>query len=505
MRQRLRRPGFLRGAWFAFLGSVLLLAVLLGLLYWNPGQHSAAATGEPLLVYCAASQRGPIEAIARQYEAEYHVPVQLQYGPSETLLTNLQVARRGDLYVPADDSYLREAAARGLTAETIPLTTMVPVLAVRKGNPKHVRSLDDALRPDVRLGQANPDAAAIGKLTRAALKQRGRWDAVKARVVVDSPTVTEVANAVKIGTVDAGIVWDATVRQYPELEAVTVPEFADTTAHISLAVLRSSAQPTAALRFARYLAARDRGLREFARQGFAPVDGDAWAEEPELRLLAGAMLRPAIQDTLRDFEKREGVRVTTVYNGCGILVAQMRAGEHPDAYFACDKSFMSQVHDLFLDSVDVSMNRLVILVPKGNPHGIHTLEDLGKPGLRVGVGHEKQCALGALTQQALAQGGVLDPVMKNVVVQVPTGDMLVNNLRAGSLDAVVAYVSNAASAGAELEAIPIDVPCAVATQPVAVGKETPYRYLTGRLLEALHSGESRQRFEANGFHWQGSR
>ena len=56
-------------------------------------------------------------------------------------------------------------------------------------------------------------------------------------------------------------------------------------------------------------------------------------------------------------------------------------GKSPDAYFACDVSFMKQVHDLFLEATPVSTNQLVILVPKGNPHQIHSLNDLGKPGL----------------------------------------------------------------------------------------------------------------------------
>jgi ABC-type molybdate transport system substrate-binding protein len=216
------------------------------------------------------------------------------------------------------------------------------------------------------------------------------------------------------------------------------------------------------------------------------------------------MLRPAIEETVSAFERREGVRVVRVYNGCGILVAQMRAGERPDAYFACDKSFMSQVSDLFLDGVDVSTNQLVILVPKGNPHGIRTLDDLAKPGLRVGVGHEKQCALGVITQQTLVQTGSRAAVMKNVAVQSPTGDMLVNQMLAApsSLDAVIAYVSNAARAGDRLEAIAIDVPCAVATQPLAVGKDSDHKHLVGRLKRAILSRASRERFEANGFTWK---
>src|SRR5262245_16793018 len=106
---------------------------------------------------------------------------------------------------------------------------------------------------------------------------------------------------------------------------------------------------------------------------------------------------------------------------------------------------MEQVKDRFEAPSDVSLNQLVILVKKGNPFEVKAIKDLGKPGLKIGVGHEKQCALGVLTQETLRQSKVQSDVMKNVVVQTPTGDMLVNQLRTGSLDAVIAYVSNAAT------------------------------------------------------------
>src|SRR6185503_11063138 len=100
-------------------------------------------------------------------------------------------------------------------------------------------------------------------------------------------------------------------------------------------------------RFARFLAAGDRGQLEFAKNGFMPVESDAWEEKPTLLLFSGAMLRPAIDKTIAAFKKREGCEVLTVYNGCGILVAQMKAGEKPDLYFACDTQFMEQVKDRF--------------------------------------------------------------------------------------------------------------------------------------------------------------
>jgi molybdenum ABC transporter molybdate-binding protein len=490
--------------WLSFLASAAVLAALLLVLMWDSiPLFRSQKPAEPLFVYCAAGMKVPMEKIARDYEREYGVPVRLSYEGSQTLLANLEVTKHGDLYLPADDSYLEIARAKGLLDETIPLAEMHAVLGVKAGNQGNFRSLDDAMRDRVKLAQANPDAAAVGKLARAALREQGKWDDFTKRIVVYTPTVNDVANDILLGTVDAGIVWNATVAQFHGLEAVELPELEKVKARVTVGVLRSSTQPAAALRFARYVAARDRGLKEFAGKGFAVVDGDEWAEEPELRLFAGAMLRPAIEETVTRFEKREGVKVTRVYNGCGILVAQMRAGkESPDAYFACDQSFMNQVNDLFLDSVPVSTNQLVILVPRDDPHHIRSLRDLSKPGLKVGVGHEKQCALGVLTQATLQQTGTHDAVMENVKVQSPTGDMLVNQLRTGSLDAVIAYISNATEAGDELKAIKInDISCAVAVQPFAVSKESRHRQLAGRLLDAIRSAESKERFESYGFHW----
>jgi ABC-type molybdate transport system substrate-binding protein len=379
---------------------------------------------------------------------------------------------------------------------------MKPVLAVRAGNPKNIRTLDDLARPDVRVGLADAKAAAIGKVVKETLAPLGKWDAIERRAIVTKPTITDIATDVKIDTIDATFVWDSTVVQYKgALQAVAIPELAEKKSLIAAAVLKTTKQPTAALHFLRYLSAKDKGLTHFAADGFVPADGDPWDEHPRLTLYGGAMLRPAIDDTIKKFEQREGVQVDRVYNGCGILVGQMKIGQRPDAYIACDKSFMLQVQDLFLDSVDISTNQLVILVPKENPHHIQSLADLVKPGLRIGVGHEKQCALGALTETTLREGKLYEEVRKNVAVESPTGDLLVNQLLAKSLDAVVAYVSNATGHADELKAIKIDIPCALAVQPMAVGRESKHRQLTSRLMETLRSAESRSQFEAWGFRW----
>ena len=66
---------------------------------------------------------------------------------------------------------------------------------------------------------------------------------------------------------------------------------------------------------------------EVLSTGDEPVDGDEWAETPEIVLYSGAMNRVAVKDTLEQFEKRDGVRLTTVRNSATDLKDAMEAGK----------------------------------------------------------------------------------------------------------------------------------------------------------------------------------
>lgn len=488
--------------------GLVLGALLLLMMRSDPSRRTQIVSGEsietePLMLFCAASNRAVMEAIRADYERECGTSVQIQYGPSQTLLSSMEVSGSGDLYLPADDSFLEIARGKGLIAEVLPIARMQGVVAVHRDNPKSIREFSDLLREDVRVVQASPDAAAIGKLSKQVLRDQGLWDGLDQATTAYRTTVTDVANDIVVGAADAGIVYDAVLHTYPDLKYVELSELRSAASQVSVGVIATTKQPQVALHFARYVAARDRGLKHYAEHDFRVANGDLWADVPELSVFAGSMLRPAIEDTIAAFEKREGLRVSRVYNGCGILVAQMKAGQHPDAYFACDTEFMDQVPDLFPESIDVSQNELVILVEKGNPHKIASLRDLGREGLRVGVGHEKQCAMGWLTQNTFREGGVQKEVMANVSVQTPTGDMLVNQLQTGSLDAAVAYLSNAAGAGEFLDAVRIEnIECSVATQPFAIAPESPNAQTASRLFEQICSANSKTSFALEGFRWQ---
>ena len=200
--------------------SLAAIAGLILLLAWNTHSATTGAARGPLSVLCAPALKPPVEALARAYEEETGVPVQLEYGGSQVILARAASGAAGDLFLPADDDYVRMAQERSLVAETFPLARMRPVLAVAAGNPKRVGGLADLTRDGVRVALANPDTAAVGRLVRDRLGRAGAWERLAARAVVFKPTVGEVANDLRLGTADAAFVWDATVAQTPGLEEV---------------------------------------------------------------------------------------------------------------------------------------------------------------------------------------------------------------------------------------------------------------------------------------------
>ncbi len=480
--------------------SIVAITILVALLQWLGTEPSASDRGRVLTVYCAAGIKPPVVAAAKEYEQRYGVRVDFNYGGSGTLLSQLDVAREGDLYIAGDESYVARAQTRGLVDESIGLAEMRPVVATRKDSKLHIRDVRDLLRDDVAVGLANPDAAAIGKLTKHAL--RSIWSELEKKTKVFKPTVSELANDLVIGAIDAAVIWDATANQYDELEGESLGPLALTHKRVTAGILRSSTRPTTTLRFARFLSARDEGQLDFEDHGYTPVGQDTWAETPELLLMSGAMLNRAIDDSVRDFEKREGVRITRIYDGCGLLVAQMEAGARPDAFFACDTSFLDPVQALFDQGWVFARNDIVMLTPRDSK--VEKLDDLLGDGLRVGLGHPDKSALGALTAKLIAREGLSDRLRLsgNVVVESATGDLLVNQARAGSLDVALVYRSNAFGVLDTMRVVDIDDIHAQAAQPLAVAKDSDYPALAGRLRLALERAESKARFEALGFDWQ---
>ncbi|MBL7076803.1 MAG: molybdate ABC transporter substrate-binding protein [Kiritimatiellae bacterium] len=488
--------------------SILLFVLLSFLLFkTEPRPSTASGDSRPLVLFCAAGMRLPIEEIRQAFEEECGVRVDVQYGGSNTLLNQMQVSRKGDLYLAADRAYVERARALGLIREILPIASMMPVIAVPEGNPKRIWSIAQLLEPGVRLALGNPDQAAIGKAAREALTRSGHWEEIAAqahRNGVFKPTVPDVANTVKIGSVDAGIIWSATAGQIDGIDGVRVPELETASSLITVGVAADTTASVDALNFARYLTGSNRGLEVFRKLGYDPVDGDAWSEKAEVTFFAGSVNRRGLGAAIQRFEQREGVRVNTVFNGCGILTAHMRTirtdGEFPDAYMACDQYYLDAVADLFDEGTQISKTRIVIVVAEGNPKKIMTLEDLARPGIRLAIGQPEQCTIGVLSRKLLESVGLYDRLLKtNVVTQTPTSAMLVPAITTGAADAVLAYRTDTIAEADRVDAILIDSPLAKAVQPFAVSRESDQHLLAMRLFETI--AEARTAFEAAGFDW----
>jgi len=106
-----------------------------------------------------------------------------------------------------------------------------------------------------------------------------------------------------------------------------------------------------------------------------------------------------------------------------------------------------------------------------------------------------------MTRGILKSSGLQEAIQKNVAVEVPTADFLVNQLRAGGLDAVIVYRVNAQSASGNLVFLPILHEGAKAVQPFAVRDTSPHRQLGLRLLSFLRANKAS--FESAGFVWRG--
>lgn len=478
---------------------LLLAATVLVWLATKPAPPTTAS----LTVYCAAGLKKPIEALAKQFETETGTSISLQYGGTGTLLSQIQVAKQGDLFIAADDSSLADAQRLNIVIESLPIAVQHPVVAVKKGNPKGITSL--ATLQATKFALANPDAASISKVTRKILGPQ--WQALAAAATVMKPTVPELASDVVIGAVDAAIVWDSTVPQFDGLETVELPELKDHRENASAAILTATTQSPLALQFARYLASPNKGAPVMQAHHFTPSPGDPFVLKPELVLYSGGVNRPAIEKLVQQFADREGVEVTTVFNGCGILCATMKAldatsgSKMPDAYYACDVCFVPPVADQFPEAVLLTETAIIIATPKGNPKNIKTLADLAQPGLKLGICNAEQSTLGFMTQAMLKTSNLLDAVMKNVVVQVPTADFLVNQMRAGALDAAIVYQVNVQQVAEHFDMVPLPKDLGRAIQPFAVRKASPHYHLSQRLLNYLRS--HRSAFEDAGFIWKG--
>ena len=222
-----------------------------------------------MLLYCGAGIRPPIEELANSFGRQHGVTVEVDYAGSEMLLSRIQVSREGDLFVPGDEHYVDRAKAQGLIASSQTACYFVPVILVQKGNPKNIRGPADLARPGLRLGLGDPEACAIGRATEAILAKNKTLRAqVERNAEYRALTVSELANNVKLRSLDAAIVWDATAAYVADsADAIPIPPGENVVSTVAVSILTCSERPELAEKFVRFVASPE-GREVFRRHHY---------------------------------------------------------------------------------------------------------------------------------------------------------------------------------------------------------------------------------------------
>jgi molybdate transport system substrate-binding protein len=169
------------------------------------------STSQELLLYCGAGIRPPADELLEVFEHEYGIKVAPDYAGSEVLLSKIKLIHRGDLYMPGDKHYVEQAAQADMILSTASVCYWVPTILVQKGNPKEIRSLNDLLKPGIKLGLGDSEACAIGRTSKKILEKNNiAWEDVQENLVFQSLTVNELGLQIQAKALDAVIVWQST-------------------------------------------------------------------------------------------------------------------------------------------------------------------------------------------------------------------------------------------------------------------------------------------------------
>jgi len=216
-----------------------------------------------ITIHCAAGLRIPVEKIAEEFEKESGIHVQLNFGGSGELYGKLNIVK-GDLYIPADSSYLNNTE---LFTETVSFSRLTAVLMVADENPKGISSIKDLEKESIRVVMAEKSAA-VGKLTHEVLEKTGALDKITAGFYSTVPTVNSVATQVALGASDVGIVWDSLKTQYPRHDFISVEEFTSEKREAAIGLIKSSNSLEEARSFIKFLTNSEKGLSIFQNHGF---------------------------------------------------------------------------------------------------------------------------------------------------------------------------------------------------------------------------------------------
>jgi len=167
------------------------------------------AADESILVLAGAAGKPVLEEAARRFGQETGVNVELKFGGSGKLLSEVILSGKGDVYIPASADYLAKADRQGLIAtgsEAI-LAYFVPALCVSASNPLRLETLSDLASKPCRIGLGRPETVAVGGFSLELLQKSGQFEVLQPKIVTYFDDYSRLMTALELGSIDVAVGW----------------------------------------------------------------------------------------------------------------------------------------------------------------------------------------------------------------------------------------------------------------------------------------------------------
>ncbi|MCX5832332.1 MAG: molybdate ABC transporter substrate-binding protein [Deltaproteobacteria bacterium] len=214
------------------------------------------AENKSLLVFAGSASKPPTEEAAKVYESKTGVKVDLLFGGSGYVLSQMMLAKKGDLYFPGSSDFMETAKKKGAVYNETErkVVYLVPAINVRKGNPKNIRKLGDLTAPGLRVAIARPDTVCVGLYAVEIIENNLAKEQIKAlrkNIVNYTESCEKTATTISLHTADAVLGWS--VFQYWDPERIETVNLAkeeiSRVGYIPIAVSRYTKDRGAAQKF----------------------------------------------------------------------------------------------------------------------------------------------------------------------------------------------------------------------------------------------------------------
>ena len=195
------------------------------------------------------------------------VTVELTYGGSGVLISQMETSHLGDAFIPGGQPDYQIAVNKGLVSNDSQLVAYhVPIIAVQKGNPLGIQTVADLAKPGVRLALGDVNATAIGKAGVEIFKTYGVSEEIEDNVILRGATINEVVTAMATGNADAALLTLDNAKG-DQFDLIEIPVTNNSILIAPIGITTFTTQPELAQKFADFVAS-DEGKAIFEKYGF---------------------------------------------------------------------------------------------------------------------------------------------------------------------------------------------------------------------------------------------